>query len=75
MGSYLDYITVAASDSPAWARGIADYVCRGDGDGVTLNRAIKRAADDGKNLYLFDGGYIIDGTRRCRGGLTVTEKR
>ncbi len=52
------FITVAARDSLCTG---ADMVCSGKHDEVTLQQAIDRCAEEGKNLFLYNGTYSIDG--------------
>ena len=54
------WVKVAATDSPEAAKAAADFVCSGEHDEETIQRAIDLCAADGRNLYLFNGIYNID---------------
>ena len=57
--SFLPIITVAAVNTKSADKEIADFVCTGHNDELTINEAIKRAADEGKYICLLNGFRII----------------
>ncbi len=54
------FITIAASDSIEEIKKTADVLCTGDHDEVTIQNAIDRCMDEGKNIFLYNGIYCID---------------
>lgn len=54
-------IYVAASNTREELRNKADLVCTGEHDEIVLQNAIDLAVRDGKNIFLLNGKYIIDG--------------
>lgn len=59
--SFSAFLTVAPYDCNEAVKGSADIVCTGEHDELTLQKAIDRAAEEGKSLYLLSGHYHIDG--------------
>ena len=59
--SFLPMIIVAAADTRSADKKNADFVCTGRNDELTINEAIKAAAEEGKCLCLLNGIYSIDG--------------
>lgn len=57
--------TIAAYNSPAEKKAIADYVCDGSADQEEINAAINSGAYD---IILFEGTYNITGSIHVRGG-------
>jgi hypothetical protein len=57
--------TIAAYNSPAEKKAIADYVCDGSADQEEINAAINSGAYD---IMLFEGTYNITGSIHVRGG-------
>ncbi len=57
--------TIAAYNSPAEKKAIADYVCDGSADQEQINAAINSGAYD---IMLFEGTYNITGSIHVRGG-------
>ena len=53
------HLIVAASDSPARDKRIADFVCKGKNDERIINKAIA-ALPYGGTVQLLDGNYYID---------------
>lgn len=53
------YIVIAASDSPAKDKKLADYVCKGTNDERVINKAIE-SLKYGGTIQLLDGNYYID---------------
>ena len=53
-------ITLAAFDSTNDLKAMADMVCSGKNDEVTIQKAIHDCVSTGKNLYLLNGTYVID---------------
>lgn len=53
-------IVVAANDSNALGKGVADYVCDGADDQVTINQAITSFAGGGR-VVLLEGNYYCSG--------------
>ena len=62
------WVKVAASDSVAAAKATADFVCAGTNDQETIQKAIDLCAEDGRNLYLYNGVYMIDAFREWGDG-------
>ena len=58
---FLQVITVAAANTRSADKKNADFVCTGKNDELTINEAIKVAAEEGKCLCLLNGLYSIDG--------------
>ena len=59
--SFLPIITVAAANTRSADKKNADFVCTGKNDELTINEAIKVAAQECKCLCLLNGLYSIDG--------------
>lgn len=57
------YVYIAAADSGAEAKAAADFVCGGEHDEQTLASALAECDRLGKNAYLYNGVYNIDGFR------------
>lgn len=55
-----DYIYIAASNSAKDLKAKADFVCAGENDELTLQKAIDSCVQENKNLYLLNGIYNID---------------
>lgn len=53
-------LTIAASDSSAWSRRCADYVCDGVDDHVQIQAAIDALPATGGEVFLLDGRYNIE---------------
>ena len=53
------YIVIAASDTPAKDKKLADYVCKGSNDERVINKAIE-SLKYGGTIQLLDGNYYID---------------
>ena len=62
------WVKVAAADSPAEAKAAADFVCSGEHDEATIQRAIDLCAGGTRNLFLYDGIYNIDAFREWGDG-------
>ena len=62
------WVKVAAADSPAAAKAKADFVCAGTNDQETIQKAIDQCAKSGRNLFLYDGVYMIDAFRDWKDG-------
>ena len=62
------WVKVAAADSPEAAKAVADFVCSGEHDEETIQRAIDLCAGGTRNLYLYDGIYNIDAFREWEDG-------
>ena len=62
------WVKVAASGSTEAAKAAADFVCVGTNDQETIQRAIDLCAKDGRNLYLYNGLYMIDAFREWGDG-------
>lgn len=58
--SFSPMLTVAASDTRTTDKNNADFICSGKNDELTINEAIKTAANEGKIVYLLNGVYHID---------------
>lgn len=54
------FITFAAHDSIPEIKKEADIVCEGKNDEKVIQQAINRCIDEGKNLYFFNGTYVLD---------------
>lgn len=54
-------IIVAASDSSAGAKAIADYECQGVTDGSTINLALVQGGDEGRPVLLAAGIFTLGG--------------
>lgn len=57
------WVKVAAADSSAAAKASADFVCAGADDQDTIQAAIDLCAQDGRDLYLYNGLYMLDAFR------------
>ena len=57
------WVKVAAANSSAAATSAADFVCTGEHDEETIQRAIDLCAADGRGLLLHNGLYRIDAFR------------
>lgn len=55
------YIVVAPADCTSPLRDAADVVCSGEHDELVLQGAIDQCVAEGKNLYLLNGTYRIEG--------------
>ena len=55
------FITLAAHDTEEDLKALADIVCSGKNDEISIQKAIDECALTGKNLYLFNGRYYIEG--------------
>lgn len=55
------WIVVAPSECNEALFGCADLVCTGSHDELTIQMAIDRAVEEGKNVYLLNGTYRIEG--------------
>jgi len=55
------YITVAPHDAPQTIRDQADLICDGTHDERIIQQAIDRCVEEGKNVYLYSGTYVIEG--------------
>ena len=62
------WVKVAAAGSTAEAKAAADFVCAGTNDQETIQKAIDLCAKDGRNLYLYNGLYMIDAFREWGDG-------
>ena len=62
------WVKVAADNSSAEAKAAADFVCSGTNDQETIQAAIDLCAKDGRNLYLYNGVYMIDAFRDWKDG-------
>ena len=62
------WVKVAAAGSTAEAKTAADFVCAGTNDQETIQKAIDLCAKDGRNLYLYNGLYMIDAFREWGDG-------
>ena len=62
------WVKVAAVGSTAEAKAAADFVCAGTNDQETIQKAIDLCAKDGRNLYLYNGLYMIDAFREWGDG-------
>ena len=54
------FITLAAYDSNEELKALADVVCEGKNDEISIQNAIDNCVYSGKNLYFFNGTYVID---------------
>ena len=54
------WIKVAAAGSSAAAKAHADFVCKGTNDQDTLQLALDRCKMEERDLFLFNGVYMID---------------
>ena len=54
------FITFAAYDSTDEMKSVADVVCLGKNDEVVIQETIDKCAKEGKNLYFFNGTYVIE---------------
>lgn len=54
------WIKVAAAGSSAAAKANADFVCKGTNDQETIQKAIDICAKDGRDLFLYNGLYMLD---------------
>ena len=61
-------VKVAAAGSSEAAKAAADYVCRGTNDQEVLQLAIDECAKDGRDLFLYDGVYMIDAFSEANDG-------
>ena len=57
------WIKVAAEGSSEAAKANADYVCKGTNDQETLQLALDRCAKEERDLFLYNGVYMIDAFR------------
>ncbi len=55
------FITIAAYDSQEELKLKADVVCPGKNDELIIQKAIDECVIRGKNLYFFNGTYVIEG--------------
>ena len=55
------FITLAACDTEEDLKSLADIVCSGKNDEISIQKAIDECAATGKNLYFFNGRYFIEG--------------
>ena len=62
------WLRVAAAGSSATARAMSDYLCEGTNDQDTIQRALDQCAKEGRNLYLFNGVYMVDAFRKQKDG-------
>lgn len=53
-------IIVAAANTPSDMKAVADYVCTGTHDEVTLNSVIAASTGDSKRVVLLRGDYYLD---------------
>ena len=53
-------VVVAANDAPAWQKELADYVCDGVNDELTIQAAINNLPSQGGHIRLTQGTFIID---------------
>ena len=60
-------VRVAASDSPASDKALADLVCTGHDDQETIQKAID-AVGTGGTVYLASGNYFIDSFHKAEKG-------
>ena len=54
------WIKVAAAGSSAAAKANADFVCKGTNDQIILQAALDRCKMEERDLFLFNGVYMID---------------
>lgn len=64
----LAWVKVAAADSLATAKAQADFVCAGTNDQDTLQMALDRCAKEKRDLFLYEGLYMIDAFREWMDG-------
>ena len=57
---YSPIITVAASNSKLRQNEAVDFICSGKNDELTINKAIEKAVEEDKSVYLLGGNYHID---------------
>lgn len=57
----LGFITVAASNTHESMKQNADFVCTGEHDEKTIQKAIDLCIEQEKNVYILNGKYNIDG--------------
>ena len=62
------WVRVAAANSSDDAKAAADFVCSGEHDEATIQKAIDRCAADGRGLFLHNGLYHIDAFREWNDG-------
>lgn len=55
------FISIAAVNSTDEFKASADFVCLGEHDELIIQQAIDSCIEQGKNLYLYNGRYQIDG--------------
>ena len=54
------FITISAYDSTYEIKATTDIVCSGKNDELTIQKAIDECVKQGKNIYFFNGTYVID---------------
>jgi hypothetical protein len=54
------FITISAYDSTYEIKAKSDIVCSGKNDELTIQKAIDECVKQGKNIYFFNGTYVID---------------
>lgn len=53
---------VAADDTSSWNKEMADFVCDGTDDDVTINAALDALPDDGGRVILLEGTFVCTGS-------------
>lgn len=69
------WVRVAAADSSAEAKAAADFVCTGTNDELTIQKAVDACATGEKDLWLFNGLYLIDDVHSFPDGGPLTAVR
>ena len=62
------WVRIAASDSSAFAKKAADFVCVGTNDQDVVQKAIDKGASDGRSVFFYNGCYCLDAVRTIADG-------